>query len=302
MTPLLTLFSAPKPFSDPHIATIQRNAIQSWMQIGKEIEILLIGKESGIEAIANEFQLIHLRDVKCNEKGTPLVSSIFNLARQTSQAHLLSYVNADILLFPDYLSIANMARQQLEYFLVIGQRWDLDITKPLDFSAGWEKRLKNEIADHGQLHFPAGSDFFIFPRETFNEIPDFAIGRAGWDNWMIYHAKQQGWQIVDATPSLLVIHQSHDYSHLTNGLPHYDQEESQYNLQLAGGVNRMYTILDSDLQIIHNKVKRPRMNLLRFSRTIENRLMSGEQQRSGNRWALARAIRRWRRKKIGSLS
>ena len=28
--PLITIFSSPKPFINPHIATIQRNAIQSW--------------------------------------------------------------------------------------------------------------------------------------------------------------------------------------------------------------------------------------------------------------------------------
>jgi hypothetical protein len=28
--PLITLFSAPKPFTDPHIALIQRNALHSW--------------------------------------------------------------------------------------------------------------------------------------------------------------------------------------------------------------------------------------------------------------------------------
>ena len=32
-------------------------------------------------------------------------------------------------------------------------------------------------------------------------MPDFAIGRAGWDNWMIYHARQQGWPVIDGTPS-----------------------------------------------------------------------------------------------------
>ena len=32
--PLITIFTAPKPFTDPHIDVIQRNAIQSWLQPG----------------------------------------------------------------------------------------------------------------------------------------------------------------------------------------------------------------------------------------------------------------------------
>ena len=39
---LLTLFSAPKPFTDPHIALIQYNAIQSWTLL-PDVEIILLG-------------------------------------------------------------------------------------------------------------------------------------------------------------------------------------------------------------------------------------------------------------------
>ena len=40
MNPFLTIFSVPKPFTDPHINLIQRNAIQSWLNIGEGVDIL----------------------------------------------------------------------------------------------------------------------------------------------------------------------------------------------------------------------------------------------------------------------
>ena len=38
---LLTIFTAPKPFTHPHINVIQRNAIRSWMQLD-DVEVIII--------------------------------------------------------------------------------------------------------------------------------------------------------------------------------------------------------------------------------------------------------------------
>ena len=46
--PTLTLFTSPKPFTNPHIAVIQRNAIRSWLNLGAEVEVLLLGEEEGL--------------------------------------------------------------------------------------------------------------------------------------------------------------------------------------------------------------------------------------------------------------
>ncbi len=56
----LTIFSAPKPFTDPHINTIQRNAIQSWQQMGSDVEVILVGEEDGMADVAAEFEVTHL--------------------------------------------------------------------------------------------------------------------------------------------------------------------------------------------------------------------------------------------------
>jgi hypothetical protein len=51
----ITLFTAPKPFTNPHIAMIQRNAIQSWLNIDQEVQVFLIGQEQGMAQVAAEF-------------------------------------------------------------------------------------------------------------------------------------------------------------------------------------------------------------------------------------------------------
>jgi hypothetical protein len=266
---LLTIFSAPKPFTNPHIALIQRNAIGSWTRL-PDAEVILVGEESGLAEAAREFGLRHLPEVACNPEGTPLVSSIFSLARQASTSPLLVYVNADILLTPSLVDSARQMMSMARKFLIVGQRWDLDVTQPLNFSAGWVERLQADAHVRGELHRPMGSDYFIFPRDCFTDIPDFAIGRAGWDNWMIYKARKEGWATVDATSSIMIVHQSHDYSHLPGGQPHYKLPETYENIRLAGGreVTR-FTLLDTNRQLVNNNLQRPAWSGDRFIRWLE---------------------------------
>jgi hypothetical protein len=266
---LLTIFSAPKPFTDPHIALIQRNAIGSWTRL-PETEVILVGEEAGLAETAREFDVIHLPDVARNADGTPLVSSIFSLARKASTAPLLVYVNADILLTPSLVDSTRKVMSQVEKFLIVGQRWDLDVTQLLDFSAGWVERLQADTHLRGELHRPMGSDFFIFPRECFIDVPDFAIGRAGWDNWMIYKSRKEGWATVDATASIMIIHQNHDYSHLPGGQPHYHLPETHENIRLAGGREMTrFTLLDTNRRLVNGKLRRPGWSGDRFVRWLE---------------------------------
>lgn len=294
--PLLTLFSAPKPFLDSHIDIIQRNAIRSWLQLD-DVEVFLIGEEEGLAEVAGELGVRHFPEVARNEWGTPLVSSIFDIARKNSTSPLLCYVNADILLMPDLVEAARRVRAQSEKFLIIGQRWDLDLTETLDFPADWVSQLRSRAFREGELHQPAGSDYFVFPRPFFADMPPFAIGRAGWDNWAIFHAVRQGWDTIDATPDVMIVHQNHDYSHLPGGRPHYDQEESHVNIRLARGPENNYTgymLLDTNRELRNGRISRPRSTLLRVVRRIELAVMPAEKR--GLRWALTRRLRKLRRR------
>jgi hypothetical protein len=266
----ITLFSAPKPFTNPHIAVIQRNAIKSWTLL-PDVEVILLGEEIGLAEAARELSVKHIPDVKCNESGTPLISSMFQLARQNSNSELLCIINADMLLMPDFLETTRQVVKLKDKFVLLSQRWDLDVTQPLEFSNSWENRLRSVVNSQGSLHRPAGSDFFLFPLSTFLEVPDFTIGRAGWDNWMIYKARKEGWPVIDCTPSVMIIHQNHDYSHLPGGKPHYQHPDTNENIRLAGGqANIRYTILDATHQLTADgKLVRPKLTYLRFMRRVE---------------------------------
>jgi hypothetical protein len=295
----ITLFSAPKPFSDPHINIIQRNAVNSWLRLGAEVQVLLTGDEPGLAEAATDLGAALCTDVRRNESGTPLISSIFELGREAGNSPILAFANGDMMFLPKLVESIHRIAAQREQWLLIGRRWDLDVRAPLDFSAGWDARLEADVQARGRLHLPAGSDYFVFPRSLYTQVPDFAVGRAGWDNWMIFEAVQRGWTVVDGTPDVMVVHQDHDYRHLPDGKPHYTLPESQHNTKLAGGDSNLYTVLDADVELHGGELQRPPLSAVRLLRKAETTLMPPGAQRRGLRWTLARRCRRLRKRWIG---
>jgi len=292
--PLISIFSAPKPFTDPHIAIIQRNAVNSWIRL-PDVEVVLMGDEPGLAQAAHELGAQHISDVLRSPSGAPLISSMFQLARKSSDSPLLCIINADILLMPDFVEAVGQVVAQREKFVILGQRWDLDVSQPLDFSGDWTGSLRASLRAHGNLHRPAGSDYFLFPQACYARVPDFAIGRAGWDNWMIYQARRQGWPVIDVTPSAMIVHQNHDYSHLPGGKPHYHHPETDQNIRLAGGrAMTRFTLLDANYRLENGRILPQKIDRGRLWRRIEAfpLLAFGSTKLSNALWRLRRMFRK----------
>lgn len=241
----ITVFASPKPFLDPHVSRIQRNALRSWLTLGPCVEVLVVGDEAGVSEVAAEHGVRHLPRVERNELGTPLLDSIFRLAEQAARYPVLCYVNADIILLPDFVDGVGEVSRRFDRFLIIGRRWDLEVSEDLTFEAHFAGDLRKRLADRGSLHPPTGSDYFVYPRGMFRHLPAFALGRAGWDNWMIFAGRRARVPVVDATGAITAIHQAHDYRHLPGGQPHYRLPESRRNVEMVGGRATVFTILDA---------------------------------------------------------
>jgi hypothetical protein len=290
---LITIFSAPKPFTNPHIATIQRNAIASWTKL-LDVSVILLGDEPGLADAARDLGVKHITDIPRSPSGAPRMDAMFRLAREASPTPLYAIVNADIILFDDFVEAAKKVAAQKEKFVVLGQRWDLDVTAPLDFSEGWQSRLRATVGATGSLHRPAGSDYFLFPNSCYTHIPGFIIGRAGWDNWMIYHARKSGFPAIDATQDVMIIHQNHDYSHLPGGKPHYDHPETEANIRLAGGrPMTRFTLRDTDARLENGEILPQKMDSARLWRRIEAwpLLAFGSTKLSNALWKLRKLFR-----------
>jgi hypothetical protein len=195
---MLTIFAVPKPFRG-YVALIQRNALGSWMRLSSEV--ILFGDEEGIADAAREFGARHVSEVARNRFGTPLLDDVFRKAELLGTTPVLVYANADIILRDDFArAVSFLPRRPC---LLVGKRWNLDLTEPIDFDQpDWRATLEHQARDADQQGNKAWLDYFAFRPGTLGEIPPFAVGRPYWDNWLVSHARSIGAWVIDASPSL----------------------------------------------------------------------------------------------------
>jgi len=248
---MLTLFTIPKPFRG-HMDVIQRNAIQSWTLLRPRCDILLFGDDLGVGAAAAEFGVRHVADIARNEYGTPLINDVFAQAERLAANSTLCYINADIIVMHDLIEA--IARIRRSRYLLLGQRWDLDLMVPWDFSQpAWDAKLRADVQLRGKLHSYMGVDYYVFPRELWGTLPPFAVGRTTYDNWLIWRARALGVPVIDATRVVTCIHQNHErtYSVLDRQSPDGGDDvtkgvEARRNLDLAGGRQHVFTLRNAN--------------------------------------------------------
>ena len=140
---MLTIFATAKSFRG-HTGIIQRNALQSWKALHPEIEIILFGNDEGAAEAARQFGLRHEPHVERNEWGTKRLDYLFARAQAIARHDTLCYVNCDIILMQDFWCALERVRAVRPEFLMVGRRWDTDITAPLLFgerqSPDWRAR------------------------------------------------------------------------------------------------------------------------------------------------------------------
>lgn len=259
---MITIFSIPKPFTG-HIGIIQKNAIQSWLAIKPEPQIILFGNETGTDQICKEFNLLHIPEIEQNELGTPKVHSAFNKVSQAALHPLMAYINADIIVTGEIKDILGSVQGRFKEFLMVGRRVDLDVDELLDFSGmGWKQRLLDKADREGILHWSKGSDYFIFNRSVEWKMPAFTT-RNGFDNWIIWKARSLNMPVIDATNALTCIHQSHERTYQSIGKKtpdgrdgYRDGYESQENFRLCEkDMNYRYDLLDATHIINQGRVQ-----------------------------------------------
>jgi hypothetical protein len=254
---MITLFCSLKPFNG-HNALIQRNALNNWRHV-PGVTAILLGNDAGVAEAAEEFGFDHIPDISLSEYGTPLLDDIFNKAQTYAKTRLVCFINGDILLPYDFATVAEAVAERLPRFLMVGARWDVDVTEPLDFSQGFS--VLEEIRQaRGLPHPPAGSDYFLFPKGMIDYMPPFRIGRQGWDNWLIGKTLRLKILVLDATKRITILHQNHDYKHVPGGISDswLGAPESTQNMSLIQDDalidGRPYVLADASHYLVKNGV------------------------------------------------
>ncbi|MBI4651560.1 hypothetical protein HY745_09820 [Candidatus Desantisbacteria bacterium] len=256
---MITIFTTPKPFSGQNKIN-QINAISSWKALHPDIEVIIFGNGEGVKDIAENMGLRHIVDVKNNEYSTPLISSMFELAEKAGRFDMQMYINCDIILMDDF--IPSVKCITMNPFLMVSQRWDLTLNEAIDFkNPDWQKILRKKVEENGILHLPTGIDYFLYNKGIWKNIPDMVVGRAGYDNWLIYYCRSRNIPVIDSTGVITAVHQNHDYKHIKNEKEEaFSGPEASKNIELGGGHKFLFTIADADWKIDKSGLSKIRIN------------------------------------------
>jgi hypothetical protein len=257
---VLTLFTVPKPFVGP-VAVQQENALSSWRALAPSVQVIVFGAEPGAAEAASATGALHVPEIARSERGTPLVNDLFRRAQELAANETLCFVNADIILPPAFAEAVAIALARLHGAIAVGQCRNVDVGFRVD---GWTAEFEAEAVG-APLRGPGGIDYIVFPRGAFSTFPPFRLGRANFDNWLLWDARRRGRPVVDLTQMVPAVHQSHEYEHVEGGRAEaYFGAEARHNYDLAGGRLHLFNIDDSTHRLTARGVRR---NLLAPLRT-----------------------------------
>jgi hypothetical protein len=259
----LTIFGTAKPFTGP-FARIQRNALWSWAQLRPEADVLVIGDDTGSERTAREFGLGFVESVRRSPRNVPLLDDLWAIGQREARTPHCVFSNCDLIFTDDLLTAMAAVSTQIDGpFLLVGQRWDLLLDEDLPGGpamsvgerAAWGAEMRGRARRDGTLNSPLWVDWFGFPTGQYESLPACAVGRPGYDHWLVWHTLRRGIPVVDASDAVTAIHQHHDYSHGGTKGDVWHGPDAQRNLELIEGRAHMRMIgnathrLDASLRL-----------------------------------------------------
>jgi hypothetical protein len=253
---MVTFFTTAKPFRG-HSGIIQRNALKSWTLLHPGVEVILFGDDEDAAETAQALGIRHEPHVERNEYGTKRLDYIFRKAQAIARHNLLCYINCDIVLTQDFCRALGRVNAAHSKFLMVGRRWDMNITEPLDFvRADWQERLVTRARAEGCQRFYHNVDYFLFSRGLYDAVPPLVIGRIWWDHWLVGKARMSGEAVVDVSDVVCAVHQNHDYGYHPQGVEGVSRDlEAQRNYELARAETRLRTIEDATYRLKATGIK-----------------------------------------------
>ncbi|KAK3600959.1 hypothetical protein CHS0354_004168 [Potamilus streckersoni] len=125
--------------------------------------------------------------------------------------------------------------------LIIGRRTNV-YNMTMKEGSSWSE-LTTVAKKRGELFRIDAEDYFITSASyPWNDIPEIVIGRRAYDNWLVLNARKQKHQVIDATDTILAVHQTTIHGNF-EGMA---KNNKDYNLNLLAS---LYKSLQYDLGV-----------------------------------------------------
>ncbi len=243
--PTLYLFTVMDDRPDPLRRLAQRNTLQMLSSLKQSTPTLRVGifVESSEWDFVSELglELIRLPASSKNQHGTPRLRSLFQaaMASERSSDAWFGFFNSDIVFDRSLLATFHAVQGQIrsglvrQRVLLVGARSNLEMSPGVDIRAmapNYEDVWLETWAKAAQPASADTIDFFIMSRSTFDwsRMPDFVVGRVGYDNCLIHTAVScRDTDVVDVSSTVRAVHQTVGDG---NKAGHRDTSDKSWNL------------------------------------------------------------------------
>ena len=186
---------------------IHLNTLQNWAQFIPQIRLVLYMEDVKCKTCEKASKLgWKVRKIpSVNDQGLPIFKSMLFDAEQEFRSTYTGYSNADMLYDEGLLhllqTIQTFHSYNREHFIV-GRRRNYNITNCSEVHNSHEsvpspcanymtlyklEDVSKAGLEYGELFIYDAMDYFIFPTDSlrWKLIPNFVVGRVGYDNWLI---------------------------------------------------------------------------------------------------------------------
>src|SRR5258708_19880897 len=172
---MLTFCTTAKPF-EGHSGIIQRNALKSWTLLNPGVEVILFGDDPGAAEVSSEFGLHHEPHVDRNSFGTKRLDYMLRRSEEVARHDIICYINCDIILPSSFSAVLRQVSAHHHEFLMVGRRWDADITQLVEFSSPtWESGVLEFARSRGVRRSGDAIDYFVFKPGLYPPIPPLVV-------------------------------------------------------------------------------------------------------------------------------
>jgi len=206
------IFSSPKPFL-PSTSPVQLSAIRSWRIACPRVPIFLFGDAHHLRLICEKEALRYGGPLGVTQQGGEILADMFIQMTTEYPEETLLYLNSDILLEPHFMKTMGETDRISAPWLASCRRWCLPPWQGEAREGEGLQAFFEGIDQRGHYGPVFAMDLFLLRGINLRAMPPFRIGHAGWDNWMMYHARMRGIPVLDLSPAIRACHCDHDYSY-----------------------------------------------------------------------------------------
>lgn len=207
----LTIFTSFDYIESKFIAN--QNALKNWKAIKGVKNFVLFTNCSRARKLGESLNYVVLPVMDAAIGGVPVLKTLYLTVLALYPTTYVMFSNADIMYEINLMKTIRFVNSFVQDeglaskpVLIVGKRTNLDIDSGKNES--WKSLIKKSVTMGTKFNADA-QDYFIVDRKfPWKKFPKFVIGRVGYDNWIVAFSRYKNFTVVDATDSILAVHQT----------------------------------------------------------------------------------------------